>query len=147
MEHALQFNIFSTNYRFNAENYQLMNYGFGGLIDLHFDAVNQYYNNQIGGGRLTTSMIYLSDPESGGFTIFPKLGLYFKPKSGDMLFWNLRTTDGNNDEGMWHLGCPVLYGDKWILNKWIRWEAQMFKYKCFLPKGDNFKSNADVLAQ
>ena len=111
MEHALKFNIFSPNYRFNAENYQLMNYGFGGLISLHFDARNQYYSNQIGGGRFTTSMVYLSDPESGGFTIFPKLGLYFKPQSGNMLFWNLKTTDGNQDEGMMHLGCPVLYGE------------------------------------
>ena len=38
-------------------------------------------------------------------------------------------------------------GDKWILNKWIRWGAQMFKYKCFLPKGDNFIYNAKIIAQ
>ena len=111
MELALKFNIFSPNYRFNAENYQLMNYGFGGLISLHFDAINLYYSNQVGGGRFTTSMVYLSDPESGGFTIFPNLGLYFKPQSGNMLFWNLKTTDGNQDKGMLHLGCPVLYGE------------------------------------
>ena len=40
-----------------------------------------------------------------------------------------------------HLGCPVMYGDKWILNKWIRWEAQMDNFKCFLPRGENFPSN------
>ena len=44
-----------------------------------------------------------------------------------------------------HLGCPVMYGDKWILNKWIRWEAQMDNFKCFLPRGVNFPSNKDVL--
>ena len=26
-----------------------------------------------------------------------------------------------------HLGCPVLFGDKWIGNKWIRWQEQVLK--------------------
>ena len=47
---------------------------------------------------------------------------------------------------MHHLGCPVLYGDKWILNKWIRWKSQMMKFKCFLPKGENFPSNLQSVA-
>ena len=46
---------------------------------------------------------------------------------------------------MQHLGCPVLYGDKWILNKWVRWSSQMFTFDCFLPKGENYPSNLDVV--
>ena len=46
---------------------------------------------------------------------------------------------------MKHLGCPVLFGDKWILNKWIRWESQMFSRKCFLPKGSNYPSNLKIV--
>ena len=50
-----------------------------------------------GGGRLTTAMLYLSTVESGGFTIFPKLGLFFKPQAGSLLFWKLRRMDGSSD--------------------------------------------------
>ena len=50
-----------------------MNYGFGGLITLHMDA--DLEDSFIGGGRFTTAMVYLSDVQSGGFTIFPKLNL------------------------------------------------------------------------
>ena len=53
---------------------------------------------QIGGGRFTTAMVYLSHLASGGFTVFPKLGLFFEPRAGDLLFWNLKRTDGSTDE-------------------------------------------------
>ena len=46
---------------------------------------------------------------------------------------------------MYHMGCPVLYGDKWIGNKWIRWNSQMDTFKCFLPKTENYLSNEQVL--
>ena len=90
-------------------------------------------------------MFCVSEVQSGGFTIFPKLNLFFTPEPGQLLYWNLKRTDGTTDERMLHLGCPVMYGDKWILNKWVRWEAQMDTFKCFLPKGQNFPSNKDVV--
>ena len=73
-----------------------MNYGFGGLITLHMDA--DLEDSFIGGGRFTTAMVYLSDVQSGGFTIFPKLNLFFKPEAGQLLYWNLRRTDGSLDQ-------------------------------------------------
>ena len=73
-----------------------MNYGFGGLITLHMDA--DLEDSFIGGGRFTTAMVYLSDVQSGGFTIFPKLNLFFKPEAGQLLYWNLKRTDGPVDE-------------------------------------------------
>ena len=73
-----------------------MNYGFGGLISLHMDADQD--DSFIGGGRFTTAMVYLSDVQSGGFTIFPKLNLFFKPEAGQLLYWNLKRTDGSVDE-------------------------------------------------
>ena len=75
-----------------------MNYGFGGLISLHMDATKDINDDGIGGGRFTTAMVYLSDVQSGGFTIFPKLNLFFKPQSGQLLYWNLRRTDGSVDQ-------------------------------------------------
>ena len=38
------------------------------------------------------------DISPGGFTIFPKLTLFFKPQSGQLLYWNLKRTDGSVDE-------------------------------------------------
>ena len=28
------------------------------------------------------------------------------------------------------LACPVLYGNKWIMNKWVKWFANFKEYKC-----------------
>jgi hypothetical protein len=107
------YRIYSPDYKYTAENYQIMNYGFGGSISLHLDSSNDISDNDIseieiyerfvikaiisGGGRLTTAMLYLSDVQSGGFTIFPKLGLFFKPESGSLLYWKLRRMDGSID--------------------------------------------------
>ena len=63
LEDALAFNIFQPEHRLTAENYQLMNYGFGGLISLHLDAESSSQDNYIGGGRFTTAMVYLSGTE------------------------------------------------------------------------------------
>ena len=30
-----------------------------------------------------------------------------------------------------HQGCPVLYGNKWIANKWIRWTEQVDYFPFF----------------
>ena len=40
-----------------------------------------------GGQRIQTFMIYLSDVEAGGHTIFPQAGISIKPKEGSALFW------------------------------------------------------------
>ena len=99
MEAALAYRIYTPDYPYSAENYHLMNYGFGGFINLHMDALNDGgFDEDIGGGRITTAMVYLSDLQSGGFTIFPNLGLFFEPKAGNLLFWKLRRTDGSVDE-------------------------------------------------
>ena len=102
LEDALALRIFPEDpERLTAENYQLMNYGFGGLISLHMDEDGMF---NVGGGRFTTAMLYLSEVQSGGFTIFPKLNLAFKPQPGQLLYWNLRRTDGTPDQRMTHLG-------------------------------------------
>ena len=84
-----------------------MNYGFGGLISLHMDADQD--DSFIGGGRFTTAMVYLSDVQSGGFTIFPKLNIFFKPESGQLLYWNLKRTDGSVDQRSVEICISVKY--------------------------------------
>merc|ERR1739848_50483 len=44
--------------------------------------------------------------------------------TSSLMYWHLRRTDGSTDSRMNHLGCPVLFGDKWIGNKWVRWQEQ-----------------------
>ena len=36
------------------------------------------------------------------------------------------------DSRNFHLGCPVVYGNKWIANKWVHWIPQMWNYQCHL---------------
>ena len=39
------------------------------------------------------------------------------------------------DERMMHLGCPVVAGNKWIVNKWIKWHPHMDSYPCYRDRG------------
>ena len=48
MELSLGYRIFQPDYKYTAENYQIMNYGFGGSISLHLDASNDISDNDIG---------------------------------------------------------------------------------------------------
>ena len=120
-----------------AEHYQLMNYGLGGHIQLHLDSnleqggAVEYEDRQwvVGGERLMTVMFYLSTP-TGGRTVFPLLGLSSAPTAGSALVWHTVDSRGRPQQRMKHLGCPVVTGDKWILNKWVKWHHHMFSHPC-----------------
>ena len=121
-----------------AEHYQLMNYGLGGYIQLHLDT-NQEKGREVeysspedwlvDGERLMTVMVYLSSPK-GGHTVFPLLGLSSAPTPGTALVWHTVDTKGRPHQRMKHLGCPVVWGDKWIVNKWVKWHHHMFSHPC-----------------
>ena len=98
-------------------------------------------------------MIYLTDVDAGGRTIFPQLGLSASPVEGDALFWfnlvrktrtllqNLynfyfpQDSSSRYDTRNYHMGCPVLHGNKWIANKWIKTRAQIWRYPCLIDRG------------
>jgi hypothetical protein len=40
-----------------------------------------------GGPRIVTFMIYLTDVELGGHTVFPQAGISVRPTAGDALYW------------------------------------------------------------
>ena len=44
------------------------------------ESIHQQEHKKYGGARLTTFMVYLSNVESGGHTVFPTIDLYVKPR-------------------------------------------------------------------
>ena len=57
-----------------------------------------------------------------------------KPIRGDALFWFNLDSSGGYDTRNIHMGCPVVYGNKWIANKWVHWMDQMWNYPCIGKK-------------
>ncbi|KAK1305191.1 hypothetical protein QJS10_CPB11g02052 [Acorus calamus] len=122
----------------HGEGLQVLHYEVGQKYEPHFDYFLDEYNTKNGGQRMATVLMYLSDVEEGGETIFPnanvnssslpwynelsecgKKGLSVKPKMGDaLLFWSMRP-DATLDPLSLHGGCPVIKGNKWSSTKWM----------------------------
>ncbi|KAG6511510.1 probable prolyl 4-hydroxylase 3 [Zingiber officinale] len=122
----------------NGEGLQVLHYEVGQKYEPHFDYFFDEYNIKNGGQRMATVLMYLSDVEEGGETIFPsvkvnssslpwynelsecgKQGLGLKPKMGDaLLFWSMKP-DATIDPLSLHGGCPVIKGNKWSSTKWM----------------------------
>ncbi|PWA74967.1 2-oxoglutarate (2OG) and Fe(II)-dependent oxygenase superfamily protein [Artemisia annua] len=130
----------------NGEGLQVLHYEVGQKYEPHYDYFLDQFNTVNGGQRMATVLMYLSDVEEGGETVFPsakgnisavpwwnelsecgKEGLSVKPKMGDaLLFWSMRP-DASLDSSSLHGGCPVIRGNKWSSTKWIHVE----EYKVF----------------
>ncbi|GMY28188.1 probable prolyl 4-hydroxylase 3, partial [Fagus crenata] len=100
----------------HGEGLQVLHYEVGQNYVPHLDYFFNELNTKNGGQRIATLLMYLSDVEEGGETVFPaanhnfssvpwwdelsecgKGGLSVKPKMGDaMLFWSMRP-DGKLD--------------------------------------------------
>ncbi|CAK5108564.1 unnamed protein product [Meloidogyne enterolobii] len=76
------------------------------------------------GNRIATVLFYLTTPEKGGYTIFNKINTIAKPSKRDALFWYNLLRNGDGDLRTMHAACPVLIGDKWVVNSWIRERGQ-----------------------
>ncbi|XP_052079630.1 prolyl 4-hydroxylase subunit alpha-1-like isoform X3 [Mytilus californianus] len=122
----------------NTEQYQVVNYGVGGMYRPHLDALFEAASKSSGpdtnesGERIATVMFYLSDVMYGGATVFPNVKARVSVKKGSAAFWYNTHLDGEVDTRMCHAGCPVLVGSKWVSNKWIRENGQLFKKPCGL---------------
>ncbi|KAI3824259.1 hypothetical protein L1987_05710 [Smallanthus sonchifolius] len=122
----------------NGEGLQVLHYEVGQKYEPHYDYFLDPFNTKNGGQRMATVLMYLSDVEEGGETVFPsakgnisavpwwnelsecgKDGLSVKPKMGDaLLFWSMKP-DASLDSSSLHGGCPVIKGNKWSSTKWI----------------------------
>ncbi|XP_031488144.1 probable prolyl 4-hydroxylase 10 [Nymphaea colorata] len=123
----------------HGEGLQVLHYEVGQKYEPHFDYFLDEFNTKNGGQRIATVLMYLTDVEEGGETVFPsvkvnsslipywdelsecgKTGLSVRPKKGDaLLFWSMKP-DATLDPLSLHSGCPVIKGNKWSSTKWMR---------------------------
>lgn len=115
--------------RHASDEYNVINYGLGGQIEVHVDYWNTD-NKRAGGARIATFLGYLTDVEEGGRTVFPGQGLAVTPQKGSALFWLTVDMGEDYDSRMYHMGCPVARGNKWVLTKWIYSDSQMWTQSC-----------------
>lgn len=121
----------------NGESIQILHYEHGQKYEPHYDYFHDKVNQELGGHRVATVLMYLSDVEKGGETIFPnseakksqpkgddwsdcaKNGYAVKPRKGDALLFFSLHLNATTDPLSLHGSCPVIEGEKWSATKWI----------------------------
>jgi prolyl 4-hydroxylase len=107
----------------NGEGLQVLQYRPGAEYKPHYD----YFDpkepgtpaiTRRGGQRVATLVMYLSEPERGGGTTFPDLGLEVAPQRGHAVFFAYDKPSPSTRT--LHGGAPVLAGEKWVATKWLR---------------------------
>lgn len=133
----------------SVERYQVVNYGLGGEYGPHNDHVGKPLWVRGGlpeaeeitdsGDRIATWMFYLSPVTAGGATVFPLLKARVPVTEGSAVFWYNMFPNGSANSRMMHAGCPVLLGNKWVANKWIRQHGQVLRTLCGTTEKAHFK--------
>jgi prolyl 4-hydroxylase len=119
----------------HGEAIQVLRYERGQEYRAHFDYF--FHKQGMANNRIATVLLYLSDVEEGGETVFPNApappgqaaagnwsacaaqGLAVKAVKGNaLLFWSMKV-GGELDGGSSHAGCPVIQGEKWTATKWM----------------------------
>ena len=72
----------------------------------------------------------LEVPEKGGATVFTTVGARIQPIRRSAAFWYNLLPNGDGDLLTRHAACPVLFGTKWVSNKWIHERSQEFRRPC-----------------
>lgn len=121
----------------NGEAIQILHYENGQKYEPHFDYFHDKANQELGGHRVVTVLMYLSNIEQGGETVFPnseakdsqpkddtwsdcaRKGYSVKPRKGDALLFFSLHPDASTDPRSLHGSCPVIEGEKWSATKWI----------------------------
>lgn len=111
-----------------AETMQGQRYHPGQEFKAHHDFFHpsqSYWEKEgpTGGQRTWTAMIFLDQPEVGGATEFPHIGIGIRPEAGTMIIWNNCNLDGTLNYKTLHAGTPVKKGVKHIITKWYRQNA------------------------
>lgn len=107
----------------NGEGLQVLNYPVGAEYKPHYD----YFDPSApgtptilkrGGQRVGTLVMYLNNPERGGGTTFPDVGLEVSPQKGHAVFFSYERAHPASQT--LHGGAPVIRGEKWVATKWMR---------------------------
>jgi prolyl 4-hydroxylase len=77
-------------------------------------------HGMVSGNRTHTLMIYLNDDMEGGETDFPKLNKKIKPQKGKAIWWKNIDENGKGIDEVFHEGCPIINGKKYIITAWFR---------------------------
>jgi prolyl 4-hydroxylase len=107
----------------NGEGLQVLHYRPGAEYKPHYDYFDPGEPGtakvlQRGGQRVATLLMYLNEPEQGGATTFPDVGLEVAPLRGNAVFFSYdRPSPATRTL---HGGAPVLSGEKWVATKWLR---------------------------
>ncbi|XP_027160228.1 probable prolyl 4-hydroxylase 9 isoform X1 [Coffea eugenioides] len=119
----------------HGEAFNILRYEVGQRYVSHYDAFNPAEYGPQKSQRVASFLLYLSDVEEGGETMFPYenglntrmaydykscMGLQIKPRQGDGLLFYSLFPNGTIDKTSLHGSCPVIKGGKWVATKWIR---------------------------
>lgn len=125
--------------RSNGEAFNVLRYEIGQRYNSHYDAFNPTEYGPQKSQRIASFLLYLSDVEEGGETMFPFengenadanydfrkcIGLKVKPRRGDGLLFYSLYPNGTIDPSSLHGSCPVIKGQKWVATKWLRNEEE-----------------------
>ena len=113
------------------EAFQVIHYTVGQEYRYHYDAYNinnvQKYQEYCSkrGNRIKTILCYINDVKEGGGTSFDKIEgrtepLVIDPVKQRMVVFQNVHEDGSLHKQSRHAGLPVIEGEKWAFNLWIR---------------------------
>ena len=111
------------------EPFQIVHYGPDQFYKYHLDHCNPYAadyteclkNAKEFGGRKYTVLVYLNKDYLAGETHFKELNTTVKGDPGSLLFFkNMKEDSSESDPLSLHAGTPVIEGEKWLLNVWVR---------------------------
>ena len=107
----------------NGEGVQVLNYQPGAEYKPHYDYFDPAAPGtptilKRGGQRVGTLVMYLNNPERGGGTTFPDVGLEVAPQRGNAVFFSYDRPHPSSQT--LHGGAPVVSGEKWVATKWLR---------------------------
>ncbi|MEZ5645681.1 MAG: 2OG-Fe(II) oxygenase [Burkholderiaceae bacterium] len=106
-----------------GEGLQVLNYRPGAEYKPHYDYFDPDEPGtptilKRGGQRVGTIVMYLNQPDQGGATTFPDVGLEVAPVKGNAVFFSYARPHPATRS--LHGGAPVIRGEKWVATKWLR---------------------------
>lgn len=103
----------------------VLHYGVGEEIRNHYDFVapnRPGYDDEVRrrGHRVVTFLVYLNEDYEGGETVFPRLDLKLRGRTGEGMYFVNVLDNKKPDLRTLHSGAPPTSGEKWVFSQFIR---------------------------